>query len=83
MIGGGLDVDCAKAERRRGWALLETIPVDAVASYQPYWALLAHLLPAPANARIQGSGCPYGRAAGLCEDCVMREFLQRQIAPQF
>jgi len=60
-----------------GWALLEEIPSDAVTSYQPYWALAAHLLrrmqrPEAADA--------YTRAIGLCDDPAMREFLQKKAA---
>jgi RNA polymerase sigma-70 factor (ECF subfamily) len=31
-------------DTRTAWRLLETIPEQAVAGYQPYWALAAHLL---------------------------------------
>lgn len=58
-----------------GWALLEAIPAEAVASYQPYWALAAHLLRRlgrPADAA-------YERAIGLCEDPAMRAFLLRRL----
>ena len=63
-----------------GWALLQTIPADAVASYQPYWALTAHLL--QQMQRFEEAGSNYSRAAGLCEDPAMREFLLRKIVPQ-
>lgn len=59
-----------------GWQLLQAIPQEAVASYQPYWALAAHLL-----ARLQRDNearSARGRAIGLCEDEAMRAFLMRQ-----
>jgi len=60
------------------WALLREIPGEAVASYQPYWALAAHL------ARLTGRGeeaaDAYARAIGLCEERATREFLMRQAA---
>ena len=59
-----------------GWELLETIPADAVKSYQPYWALTAHLLKRMGRANEAGNA--YSRAIGLCEDQSMREFLKRQ-----
>jgi RNA polymerase sigma-70 factor (ECF subfamily) len=52
---------------------LETIPPDAVQTYQPYWALKAHLLhqlDQPVAAREA-----YQRAIGLSEDAAVREFL--------
>ncbi len=59
-----------------GWAFLEAIPADAVSSYQPYWALAAHLLK---RLRRPGEAADaYSRAIGLCEDPAMRDFLARQ-----
>lgn len=81
-IGALVGRAAAVAEARgaaTGWALLEAIPAEATKSYQPYWALAAHLL-----MRMQRSGeagAAYSRAIGLCEDPAMREFLARQ-APQ-
>jgi len=79
-IGALVGRAAAVAETRdaaSGWALLEEIPSDAVTSYQPYWALAAHLLrrmqrPEAADA--------YTRAIGLCDDPAMREFLQKKAA---
>lgn len=61
-----------------GWAVLQAIPTDTIKEYQPYWALAAHLLK-----RLQRpveASAAYDRAAGLCEDPAMREFLVRQRA---
>jgi RNA polymerase sigma-70 factor (ECF subfamily) len=57
-----------------GWALLQAIPAEAVASYQPYWALAAHLL----RRLVQPADAAYERAIGLCEDPAMRDFLLRR-----
>ncbi|HKZ09200.1 MAG TPA: DUF6596 domain-containing protein [Rhodanobacteraceae bacterium] len=60
-------------DARTAWRLLETIPEQAVAGYQPYWALAAHLLE-----RLQRSDearAARERAIGLCEDPAMRAFL--------
>jgi RNA polymerase sigma-70 factor (ECF subfamily) len=60
-------------EPQAGLAVLDAIESDAVASYQPYWAVRAHLLqrlgkmPEALNA--------YDRAIGLAEDPAIREFL--------
>ena len=80
-IGALVGRAAAMAEARgaaTGWALLDAIPAEAVRSYQPYWALAAHLLK-----RLQRSdeaADAYRRAIGLCEDPAMREFLARQAA---
>lgn len=61
-----------------GLAALTDIPADRVATYQPYWALAAHLHarvgngPAAANA--------FDRAIGLSEDPAVRDFLIRKRA---
>jgi predicted RNA polymerase sigma factor len=57
-----------------GWGLLEEMPAGAVGSYQPYWALAAHLL----RRLGQPADTAYERAIGLCEDPAMRAFLLRQ-----
>jgi RNA polymerase sigma-70 factor (ECF subfamily) len=56
-----------------GWALLEAIPAQTVVSYQPYWALAAHLL--TRMQRMMEAKAARDRAIGLCEDPTMREFL--------
>jgi predicted RNA polymerase sigma factor len=61
-----------------GWALLEIIPGEAVKSYQPYWALAAHLL--RRMQRLEEARAAYDRAIGLCEDSAMRQFLTKKAA---
>lgn len=80
-IGALVGRAAAAAEARGpgfGLALLRLVPPDAVASYQPFWALSAHLhraLGHEAEARDA-----FDRAIGLCEDTAMREFLLRKAA---
>lgn len=57
-----------------GLIALDRLPVGRIESYQPYWALRAHLL--------QGSGASpaatraaFDRAIGLCEDEAVRTYL--------
>jgi len=57
-----------------GWALLEVMPVAAIQSYQPYWALAAELL--TRMLRFGEASAAYSRAIGLCEDPAVREFLR-------
>lgn len=61
----------------KGWALLQAIPPTEVASYQPYWALTAHLL--SRMRRSSEAAAAYRRAIGLCEDAAMREFLRQRM----
>ena len=80
LVGRAAAVAEARAAAA-GWALLEAIPADAVASYQPYRALAAHLLarlrrPAEAVAARD-------RAVGLCGDPALRRFLLRQASHVF
>jgi len=56
--------------------LLEEIPIQSVETYQPYWALSAHLL--KRMRRFNEARTAFTRAIGLCEDSAMREFLIRQ-----
>jgi RNA polymerase sigma-70 factor (ECF subfamily) len=80
-IGALVGRAAAVAEARdaaSGWALLEAIPSDAVKSYQPYWALAAHLLNRMQRPEVADA---YTRAIGLCDDPAMREFLMRKAAP--
>ena len=75
-IGALVGRAAAVAEARgaeAGWALLEAVPPDAIRSYQPYWAVAAHLL--QRLGRSSDAEAAYGRAIGLCEDPAMREFL--------
>jgi predicted RNA polymerase sigma factor len=69
----------AVAEARgvdRGLELLEAIPTDAIKSYQPYWALAAHLF--KRMQRYEEARTAYSRAIGLCTDPSIREFLNQQ-----
>jgi RNA polymerase sigma-70 factor (ECF subfamily) len=78
-IGSLVGRAAAVAEARgagTGWALLEAIPAEAIKSYQPYWALAAHLL--NRLQRSEEAAAAYSRAIGLCEDPAMRAFLARQ-----
>jgi len=80
-IGAVVGRAAAVAEARgaaTGWALLEIIPGEAVKSYQPYWALAAHLL--RRMQRLEEALAAYNRAIGLCEDSAMREFLTEKAA---
>ena len=77
-IGALVGQAAAMAEARgatAGWALLDAIPAEAVASYQPYWALAAHLL----RRLGEPAEAAYERAIGLCEDPAMRAFLLRRL----
>lgn len=56
-----------------GLALLDTVPRETIATYQPYWAVRAHLLQ-----RVGRSGeaaDAFYRAIGLTEDPAVRAFL--------
>ena len=78
-IGAQVGYAAAVAEARGaavGWALLQAIPATAVASYQPYWAVAAHLL-ARLHRRADAQAA-YARAMGLCEDPALRDFLAAQ-----
>ncbi|MDQ6629618.1 MAG: tetratricopeptide repeat protein [Pseudomonadota bacterium] len=56
----------------------EAIPAETVRSYQPYWALAAHLL--MALRRPDEARSAYAQAIGLCETPSVREFLTRKAA---
>jgi predicted RNA polymerase sigma factor len=56
-----------------GLALLDTIDRTAVATYQPYWAVRAHLLRQAGNSADAAEA--YDRAIGLTEDPATRRFL--------
>lgn len=60
-----------------GWALLQTVPRTEAASYQPYWAVAAHLL--KALGRTREATAAYELAIGLCEDPATREFLRQKM----
>lgn len=61
-----------------GWVALAAIPAETIHSYQPYWALAAHLL--KCLRRAPEARAAYERALGLCTDPATREFLRRQAA---
>ena len=56
-----------------GLELLNDVEAEAVSSYQPYWAVRAHLLQNLGKAAEASQA--YDRAIGLAEDPVVREFL--------
>lgn len=56
-----------------GLAVLDSMHQEAVAGYQPYWAVRAHLLQKLGKAREAANA--YDRAIGLAEDPAVREFL--------
>jgi predicted RNA polymerase sigma factor len=57
----------------QGLAVLDAIDQDAVAAYQPYWAVRAHLL--QCLGRTPEASDAYDRAIGLAEDPAVRAFL--------
>jgi predicted RNA polymerase sigma factor len=58
-----------------GLAALDAIDAQSVLSYQPYWAVRAHLLARLGNP--QAARDAYAQAIGLSEDRPVREFLIR------
>ncbi len=62
-------------DAQAGLALLQALPQEAVAAYQPYWALAAHLL---ARLGRPEADAAFDRAIGLCEDEAARDFLTRR-----
>jgi RNA polymerase sigma-70 factor (ECF subfamily) len=75
-VGARVASAAALAEARgaaAGLAALDAIASDAVAAYQPYWALRAHLL------GLLGRAGPareaYARAIELSQDAAVRDFL--------
>lgn len=80
-IGALVGRAAAVAEARglvAGWALLQEVPAEARGSYQPYWALAAHLL--ARMGRAQEARRAYMHAIGLCDDPAMRAFLMKRAA---
>jgi len=75
-IGGAVARAAAHAELRgaeTGLSLLDAIDDKAVISYQPYWAVRAHLL--RQLGRSQDAIDAFDRAIGLTEDGAVRAFL--------
>lgn len=58
---------------KAGLSMLDEIDSDAVTSYQPYWAVRAHLL--SELQRIAEAKDAFDRAIGLSEDDAVRTFL--------
>jgi RNA polymerase sigma-70 factor (ECF subfamily) len=56
-----------------GLAVLDGIDPDAVAAYQPYWAVRAHLL--QVLGKTPEAEDAFDRAIGLAEDPAVRQFL--------
>jgi len=78
-IGAQIGHAAALAEARgarEGLAALDAIPADSVTTYQPYWALNAHLL--KRLGRTREATQAYARAIGLSEDPAVRDFLVSQ-----
>lgn len=61
-----------------GLRYLHALPDELVASYQPYWALAAHLL-AKLKRRDEARAA-YSRAIGLSTDAAGREYLNAKLA---
>ena len=59
-----------------GLAVLDGIDSDAASSYQPYWAVRAHLL--QRLGKMSEALDAYDRAIGLTEDPAVREFLLKK-----
>jgi RNA polymerase sigma-70 factor (ECF subfamily) len=75
-LGARVARAAAVAEAQRpvdGLALLEEIDSAAVATYQPYWAVRAHLLRSLGRAAEAAEA--YDRAIGLAVDPATRQFL--------
>jgi len=75
-LGAAVGRAAAHAESesaKAGLALLDDIDAEAVTSYQPYWAVRAHLL--SELRRTREAQDAYDRAIGLSEDDAVRRFL--------
>ena len=75
-IGGAVARAAAHGEvhgPEAGLILLDQIDSQAVISYQPYWAVRAHLM--GQLSRTQAAADAYDRAIGLSEDPAVRTFL--------
>ena len=59
-----------------GLAVLQSIDRNAIADYQPYWAVRAHILQRLGKTREAADA--YDRAIGLAEDPAVREFLLKR-----
>jgi predicted RNA polymerase sigma factor len=75
-LGARVAQAAAAAEARgaaAGLALLDAIDRNAVSTYQPFWAVRAHLLREAGEAAAAAEA--YDRAIGLTEDPAIRRFL--------
>src|SRR5262249_22620712 len=80
-VGASVAAAAALAEARgaeAGPGALPTLVPDAVAAYQPYWALRAQLL--KKLGRAEQARDAYDRAIGLSEEAAVREFLMDRSA---
>jgi predicted RNA polymerase sigma factor len=78
-VGARVARAAAVAEARgaqAGWRLLGAVSRDEAVSYQPYWAVAAHLL--RALGRTAQASEAYELAIGPCEDPGMRDWLRQQ-----
>jgi predicted RNA polymerase sigma factor len=79
-VGARVAAAAARAEARGAEAALgalEGIAPDAVAAYQPYWALRAQLL--KTLERTDEARDAYDRAIGLSEEAAVRDFLTARV----
>jgi len=78
---GAITATAAALGEARGalvaWEYLQQIPPDAVRSYQPYWALLGHLL--ARLGLVEDAREAYSTAIGLSHDSACRSFLQGRL----
>ena len=77
-VGAIVSRACAVAAARgaaAGRAALAVLDDQAIASYQPYWAALAHL--AAADGDVATARAARERAVGLSTDPAVRRFLLR------
>jgi RNA polymerase sigma-70 factor (ECF subfamily) len=75
-LGAAVGRAAAHAESesaKAGLSLLDAIDAEAVTSYQPYWAVRAHVL--GELQRTREAKDAYDRAIGLSEDDAVRRFL--------
>ncbi len=68
------------AGSERALPLLEAIDAEERDAYQPYWAVLGHVLLALGPARREEARSALERAAGLAEDPAVRAFLLAKAA---
>jgi predicted RNA polymerase sigma factor len=74
-VGAKVGRAAAVAEARgasAGWQLLEALPAEAVARYQPYWAVAAHLL--DRLGRADQAHDAFDRAIRLCDDVAVKDY---------